>query len=726
MTKLPDVKSWSLRLRIFLFFALIALLGSLAIAAAAMFGFSRLEQSGPGSAFILTAFAGALSLVGLVTWVWLLFDQNVARPIQELSGEMRARAHAGVEKEIDHAPARYLGDLAPAAVAVTRDLRETRGALEDAVAQETERLKLEKARLECVLRDAPAGVLFCSADHKVALYNAQAVSLLEQAGDLGLNRPLFELLRRGPVEDAYARLQQSSPRPLSIGATTELLCVSRDDARLFEATMRLAPELTPKDAGSVKGPGYVLTIRDVTEAVAKHTDRDALLREVFERVRRRAANLQTALAALRDQATLTPELEERLRDAVDAETTEMTEAIAELSLRFDALSATSWPMSNIAASDLAEAVRLKLAAQGVELSVDTAPLELNCDGFDLALLLTSVAQRVASAELGDTLSLRIQPEEADEANPGAEMGAVIDLCWRGETAPMGAVEDWLSEDLVGDHGVTGREILDRHGSEIWPERMSEAATQTTALLRMPLRRARALQTEATRSNRLEFYDFDLLNASQETALDDRALDELTFVVFDTETTGLEPERGDEIVQIAATRVVNSRMLPGESFDELVNPERSIPQTSIEIHGVTEEMVADAPTISEIGGKFHRYCGECVIVAHNAPFDMAFLRRHEKRIGARFDQPILDTVLISAVLYGGDAEHSLDAIAERLAVDIPEELRHTAAGDAAATAKVLLKMKPMLREKGITTLGELRKACSKHLGMMTRPLEVADA
>ena len=173
-------------------------------------------------------------------------------------------------------------------------------------------------------------------------------------------------------------------------------------------------------------------------------------------------------------------------------------------------------------------------------------------------------------------------------------------------------------------------------------------------------------------------------------------------------------------------VLDGVLHTGESFDALVNPERPIPSASTQIHGISEEMVADAPTIAEIGRRFHRYCGDCVLVAHNAPFDMAFLRRHEKRIGARFDQPILDTVLISAVLYGRSAEHSLDAIAERLQVTIPPELRHTALGDAVATTEVLLKMLPMLSERGVGTLGALKDACAQHAGMMTRRLDAAPA
>jgi DNA polymerase-3 subunit epsilon len=103
----------------------------------------------------------------------------------------------------------------------------------------------------------------------------------------------------------------------------------------------------------------------------------------------------------------------------------------------------------------------------------------------------------------------------------------------------------------------------------------------------------------------------------------------------------------------------------------------------------------------------------VIVAHNAPFDMAFLRRHGARMQRQWDHPILDTVLVSAVLFGTTETHTLDALCTRLGVTIPPELRHTAMGDARATAEVLLRMLPMLEAQGVATFGQLLEETRKH-------------
>jgi len=212
-------------------------------------------------------------------------------------------------------------------------------------------------------------------------------------------------------------------------------------------------------------------------------------------------------------------------------------------------------------------------------------------------------------------------------------------------------------------------------------------------------------------SRPEYYDFDLFRASEETrALDDRRLVELAYTVFDTETTGLNPAQGDEILQIGATRIVNGKLLRQESFEQLVDPGRDIPPAGIPIHGITPEMVRGKPAIAQVLPAFHAFASDTVLVAHNAAFDLRFLQLKEAATGLRFEQPVLDTLLLSAVVHPNQESHQLETIAERFGLTVVG--RHTALGDAMVTAEVFLKLVPLLAEMGIHTLGQAREAAEK--------------
>ena len=185
---------------------------------------------------------------------------------------------------------------------------------------------------------------------------------------------------------------------------------------------------------------------------------------------------------------------------------------------------------------------------------------------------------------------------------------------------------------------------------------------------------------------------------------DRDLAGLTFVVFDTETTGLRPSDGDRIVQIAGVRIVDGAIRRDQIFEELVNPGRAIPPLSTTFHGITDAQVADKRAVGPVLEDFHAFCGDSVLVAHNAAFDMKFLERAQADGGPAFNQPVLDTLLLSEVLEPGAVAHDLDALAARHGVVLAEADRHTALGDSLATAEVFLALLPLAERA--ETLGQL--------------------
>jgi DNA polymerase-3 subunit epsilon len=223
----------------------------------------------------------------------------------------------------------------------------------------------------------------------------------------------------------------------------------------------------------------------------------------------------------------------------------------------------------------------------------------------------------------------------------------------------------------------------------------------------------AMETEnETLSERPLVFDFDLLRREASVELAQTPLGRLSCVVFDTETTGLSTAT-DEIVQIGAVRIVNGRRIEGETFETLVDPGRPIPPASTRVHGIDDARVAGAPRPVQAVRAFHRFAEGSILAAHNAPFDLAFLRRHAGAAGLRFDHGILDTVLLSAAIYGQRVPHTLDAIAGRLGLALDPEARHTASGDAMATAEVLLRLVPVLEAAGIRTFGEAVTAMRRH-------------
>jgi DNA polymerase-3 subunit epsilon len=208
------------------------------------------------------------------------------------------------------------------------------------------------------------------------------------------------------------------------------------------------------------------------------------------------------------------------------------------------------------------------------------------------------------------------------------------------------------------------------------------------------------------------YDFDLFEVNKSTGLSDTPLRHLAFTVFDSETTGLDPHT-DAVVQLGAVRVVNGKVIETETFDALVNPVRPIPARSTAVHGISDAMVATAPTFEVVSRDFHAFARNSVLIAHNAPFDMAFLHRETAQAGYSYTNPVLDTVHLSAIIFGGSAEHTLDAICDRLDITIPEDLRHTALGDALATARAFVAMLPVLEARGFDTFGALLAEAQKH-------------
>ncbi len=171
-----------------------------------------------------------------------------------------------------------------------------------------------------------------------------------------------------------------------------------------------------------------------------------------------------------------------------------------------------------------------------------------------------------------------------------------------------------------------------------------------------------------------------------------------YVVFDIETTGFSPVK-NRIIEIGAVKV-NGGVIT-DRFSGYVNPKEPIPFEITKLTGITDEAVMDAPTIEEVLPQFLDFCEGCVLVAHNAGFDMSFIKENCRRLGYERSFAYVDTLGLSRALLTEQAKHTLDAVAKTLGVSL--ENHHRAVDDAECTAEIFIRFVQMLEEKQITDL-----------------------
>lgn len=192
--------------------------------------------------------------------------------------------------------------------------------------------------------------------------------------------------------------------------------------------------------------------------------------------------------------------------------------------------------------------------------------------------------------------------------------------------------------------------------------------------------------------------------------DTTSLENLPAWVIDTETTGLDAT-SDRVVQIGGVRVHGRRLYPGVGIDRLVNPGRPIPPVSTGVHGISDDMVRDAPSLGPVWAEAAAAIGPCVWVGHNIGFDIAILRRQAAEEGLGWQEPPwLDTLQLCAMLFPRQVALDLEAVAPLLGVDIHG--RHTALGDALVTAEVWVRLVPLLQHRGIETFGAAKSFAAR--------------
>ena len=188
---------------------------------------------------------------------------------------------------------------------------------------------------------------------------------------------------------------------------------------------------------------------------------------------------------------------------------------------------------------------------------------------------------------------------------------------------------------------------------------------------------------------------DLVKNSRNQSLDSE------YVVFDIETTGLS-KKHNKIIEIGAVKVKDGEVV--DTFSEFINPGVPIPYQIEQLTSINDDMVKDAPMYDVIVPRFVEFCGDDIVVAHNASFDTGFVKKNAEELGLRFDNTVLDTMTLSHILLPELGKFTLDRVCKELKV--VNAHHHRAIDDAEATSKVFFKLLDMLKERDVKTMDDL--------------------
>lgn len=184
----------------------------------------------------------------------------------------------------------------------------------------------------------------------------------------------------------------------------------------------------------------------------------------------------------------------------------------------------------------------------------------------------------------------------------------------------------------------------------------------------------------------------------------QVLDDATYCVLDLETTGISITT-EKITEVGIMKVKNGEVI--DEFEIFVNPEKPIPQRVVEVTNITDEMVKDAETIDKVFPKILEFVGDSIIVAHNASFDVGFLKHNAKLLGYEFNNTYIDTLPLAKDLFPDLKKYKLGKIADSLGIEV--DVAHRALADVDTTVKVFNVMLKKLKDKGINTVDEVDSA-----------------
>jgi DNA polymerase-3 subunit epsilon len=577
------------------------------------------------------------------------------------------------------------------------------------------RTESEKERniLAAVMSELSEGIMICNSDGQILLYNRKAKHLFEggphgkpernsQNGIVGIGRSVFGLIEKNllihAIDEMSAGLKEANKN------ISSFITLSREE-KIIRA------EVVPVLNHLKQFTGFILILEDITEQIEKEGRFDSLLLSFTRGVRASIAGIRSTIEVVLEYPDIKKAQFDEFAKIIHRESITLGNMIDETFFNYFCRFNSMWPLVRISAVDFADTVKKKAEEKdGISLRFEKpdAVSWIKIDTYSMISAFLFILEELKNETARNDYVFAVECRNRFVA---------LDIIWEGNPLKIDTFRVLDRKIIrVEKEGkpITLKEIMKYHEAEMFSFADRNASGLSRIRILLPSADDKVCENIRTYSilpeSRPVYYDFDLFSRPEQiTRMDENPLSEIIYTVFDTETTGLNPDE-DEIISIGAVRIVNFHLLRDENFDSLVNPGRNIPFESIKFHGIKPEMLVNQPAIVKVLPDFRRFAQDTVLVGHNVAFDMRMLQVKEKPTNIKFINPVLDTMLLSAVVHPAHGNHSLEAIAERLGVNITG--RHTALGDAIATGEIFVKLIPLLSQMGIFTLKQAREASQK--------------
>jgi DNA polymerase-3 subunit epsilon len=583
---------------------------------------------------------------------------------------------------------------------MAESLQNSYGELEERVVRINHDLEDERNHLAMLLRTMGDAVVLINEETKVLLMNPRAKTMLSTGPVSGIGAPLGRLLPATRLDYYIRRVREAWDAGGE--AVERIIFPCKEGARLLRGVISAIPDTEGERAG------YLLLLRDITEEANREREAEHVLRELPAKLKGPVSTIRSMIDILSRRCDLDPDRQAAFMKALAEEAERTIGVLDELERTSPDFQFVRWPIQPVDPKMLLEdSLKLEPGLFGnVDIPDTPVPL-VAVEPFGWLTALCAVLRWVIQKSDGlIPLEVRLEVEEDSVV-------FTYKLTGRVDADPSELDEIILEQ--TNEESVPLKVVVRNNRAALWA-RQVEGGLE----VRLAMTKASVLpgHNEEPRlvDNQVEFYDFDIFAAhpgvEAQTQLD-TPIRELEMVVFDTETTGLNPSGGDRIISISGVRVRGGKVLKVDTFHSLVNPQMHIPESSIRIHGIQQSMVADAPTIRQVLPQFNEWVGSAVLVAHNAAFDMKMLEVSTEGMElAVLTNPVLDTLFLSYGAHRDLVGHSLDALAERMGIEIVG--RHTSLGDAVATAEILVRLIPILENRGVMTLADAKRFCDKML------------